>query len=78
MSFLDLVMDYQNLNDNGYNKDFLNQSLHTLLSLPFLLLLMTAVASILTLNTLKKSDNLKFIVVGLILSVLIFTLKTYL
>ena len=75
MSFLDLVMDYQNLNDNGYNKDFLNQSLHTLLSLPFFLLLMTAVASILTLNTLKKSDNLKFIVVGLILSVLIFYFK---
>ncbi len=75
MSFLDLLINYQNLRENGYNKDFLNQSLHTLLSLPFFLLLMTAVASILTLNTLKKSDNLKFIIIGLIVSVIIFYFK---
>ena len=37
--------------------------------------MMTALAAILTLNTLKKSDNLKFIVVGLLVSVLIFYLK---
>ena len=36
---------------------------------------MTAVASILTLNTLKKSENLKFIVIGLIVSVIIFYFK---
>ena len=40
--------------------------------LPFFLLMMTAIASILTLNTLKKSDNLKFITLGLIVSVLVF------
>ena len=37
------------------NKDFLNQSLHSLLSLPFLLLLMTGIAAILTMGTLKKN-----------------------
>ena len=37
--------------------------------------MMTALAAILTLNTLKKSDNLKFIVVGLLVSVFIFYLK---
>ena len=36
---------------------------------------MTALSSVLTLNTLKKSDNLKFIVLGLIISVLIFYFK---
>ena len=61
--------------DNGYNKTFLNQSLHTLLSYPFFLLVMTAIAAILTMNTLKKSDNLKFIIIGLITSVLVFYLK---
>ena len=75
MSFLDLIINYQSLRVNVYNKDFLNQSLHTLLSLPFFLFLMTAVASILTLNTLKKSENLKFIVIGLIVSVIIFYFK---
>ena len=75
MSFLDLLVNYQKLQENGYNKVFLNQSLHKLLSLPFFLLLMTAVASILTMNTLKKSDNFKFIIVGLIISILIFYFK---
>ena len=75
MSFVDLVMNYKELLKNGYNKTFLNQSLHTLLSLPFFLLMMTAIASILTLHTLKKSDNLKFITLGLIVSVLVFYFK---
>jgi lipopolysaccharide export system permease protein len=75
LSFLDLVINYRNLIANGYNDIFLNQSLHSMLTLPFFLLLMTALASILTMNTLKKSDNLKFTIVGLIASVGIFYLK---
>ncbi len=75
MSFLDLIIDYKKLLNNGYNTTFLNQSLHTLLSLPFFLFLMTALAAILTLNTLKKSDNFKFIIIGLITSVIIFYFK---
>ena len=75
MSFLDLTLNYEKLQENGYNKSFLNQSLHTLLSLPFFLLLMTAVAAILTMNTLKRSDNFKFIIIGLVTTVLIFYFK---
>ena len=75
LSFLDLILNYQNLENKGYNKEFLNQSLHSMLTLPFFLFLMTALSSVLTLNTLKKSDNLKFIVLGLIISVLIFYFK---
>ena len=48
------MINYNVLLKNGYNKTFLNQSLHTLLSLPFFLLMMTAIASILTMNTLKN------------------------
>ena len=36
---------------------------------------MTALASILTMNTLKRSDNIKFIILGLLISVLIFYFK---
>ena len=43
-----------------------------MLSLPFFLFLMTSVASILTMNTLKKSNNFKFIIVGIITSVAIY------
>ena len=35
MSFLDLLFNYNELIDDGYNKIFLDQALHTLLSLPF-------------------------------------------
>ena len=75
MSFIDLIINYRELLNNGYNKVFLNQSLHTMLSLPFFLLLMTAIAAIITLNSLKKSDNFKFILIGLIISVFVFYFK---
>ena len=75
MSFHDLLLDYNKLIANGYNEIFLNQSLHSMLVLPFFLFLMTALASILTMNTLKKSDNTRFIVVGLIASIGIFYVK---
>ena len=75
MSFMELIIDYRKLLNNGYNERFLNQSLHTMLTLPFFLFLMTSIASILTMNTLKKSDNLKFVVLGLIISVLVYYFK---
>ncbi len=75
MSFLALITNYKNLLNNGYNKNFLNQSLHSMLSLPFFLFLMTALASIFTMNTLKKSDSLKLISIGLITCVFTFYLK---
>ena len=75
MSFFDLTINYKQLMEKGYNEKFLNQNLHSMLSLPFFLLLMTGIAAILTLNTLKKSDNLKFILMGLIVSVVVFYFK---
>ena len=75
MSFLDLIINYKNLLNNGYSKPFLNQSLHTMLSMPFFLFLMTSLAAILTMNTLKRSDNIKYIIIGLLVSVVIFYFK---
>ena len=75
MSFLDLVLDYKKLQNKGYNKAYLDQSLNSMLSLPFFLFIMTALASILTMNTLKKSNNFMFIVVGIIACVGIFYFK---
>ena len=46
-----------------------------MLTLPFFFFLMTALASVLTMNTLRKSDNIKFIIIGLITSIGIFYLK---
>ena len=75
ISFIDLVFNYKELLDKGYNSSFLNESLHLMLVLPFFLFLMTAVASILTMHTLKRSENLKFIIVGLATCVLVYYFK---
>ena len=53
MSFLDLMFNQSSLVENGYNAKILNQVYTQCLSLPFFLCLMTALASILTINTLK-------------------------
>ena len=75
MSFIDLILNYKKLQDLGYNKSYLDQNLNTMLSLPFFLFIMTAVASILTMNTLKKSNSFTLIVAGLISCVAIYYFK---
>tara|TARA_E500000178_G_scaffold355447_1_gene428132 strand:+ start:72 stop:1160 length:1089 start_codon:yes stop_codon:yes gene_type:complete len=75
LSFIDLVFNYDELKGKGYNNNFLKESLHLMLVLPFFLFLMTAIASILTMHTLKRSENLKFIVVGLVICVLVYYFK---
>ena len=75
MSFLDLILNYNQLQNKGYNKAYLDQNLNSMLSLPFFLFIMTALASILTMNTLKKSNNFMFIIVGIISCVGIFYFK---
>ena len=45
MSFMDLIFNFEKLRDVGYGKRFLDQSLHSLLTLPFFLFLMTSIAS---------------------------------
>ena len=75
ISFVKLITDYEGLQKSGYTKSFLVQSLHLMLALPFFLFLMTALASIFTMNTLKKSDNFKLTLLGLITCVLTFYFK---
>ncbi len=75
LSFLDLVFNFKMLQKNGYNFTFLNQSLHTMLSLPFFLFSMCALASIFSISSLIKSNNFKLIALGLITCVLTFYFK---
>ena len=75
MSFLDLILNYRDLQNRGYDKTYLNQNLNSMLSLPFFLFMMTALASILTMNTLKKSNNFTYIVAGIIACVAVYYFK---
>lgn len=77
MSFVELIFDFNKMLDEGYNKNFLNQSLHTLLILPFFLLLMTGIASILALSNLRKKNNLQMSLLGLVLVIIIYYLKDF-
>tara|TARA_B100000963_G_C22486316_1_gene607092 strand:- start:566 stop:1003 length:438 start_codon:yes stop_codon:yes gene_type:complete len=76
-SFIELTLNYNKLLDYGYNERLLEQNLHSLLTIPFFLFVMTALASILTLNTLKRSDNFKFIIIGIVVSVIVFYFKDF-
>ena len=75
MSFLDLIYKYNFLSQNGYSKNFLTQSLHSLFALPFFLMLMTGIASIFTMNNLKKSNNFKLIILGLVTCIITYYFK---
>ena len=75
LSFNDLLFNYDRLLSQGYNKIFLDQSFHSMLSMPFFLFIMTALASILIMSTLKRSNNFRLIIVGLITCVIIYYLK---
>ena len=75
LSFLEISINFKEMLDKGYNKEFLKQSLHTMMTLPFYLFVMTAIATILTLHTMKNSENIKFIIIGLVLIVIIYYLK---
>ncbi len=77
LSFIDLVFNYDELIKKGYNKVFLDQSLHSMLVFPFFLFLMTGIASILTMHTLKRSENFKFIIVGLVTCILVYYLRDF-
>ena len=75
MSFLEIVLNYDELLKRGYNKSFLDQNLNSMTSMPFFLFIMTALASILTMNTLKKSNSFAFFVAGIIACVAIYYFK---
>lgn len=77
MSFIDLAFNFKKLSETGYNFNFLTQSLHSLLTLPFFLLLMTGLASILTMNNLKKNNNLQVSILGLTIVVIVYYFKDF-
>ena len=75
LSFVDLIFNFEELIDNGYSKKFLNKSFHTMLILPFFLMVMTGIASIFTMSSLKNSNNFRIISFGLISTAATFYFK---
>ena len=61
----------------GYSESFLKENLHSMLSIPFFLFLMTALATVLAMVSLRRYDGLKFFILGFIISIVIYYFKDF-
>ena len=75
ISFLNLVLNYEKLNEAGYSKKILNEKINKFVSLPFFLLLMVVLASLFTIGSLKVKQNFYYIIVSILTSVMIYYFK---
>ncbi len=75
ISFLSLLTEYDSLLEQGYKKDTLDEKLNVFFSLPVFLSLMIILASIFTIGSLNKSQNLYYILIAIITCIIIFYFK---
>ena len=75
ISFISLVTKYKELNEQGYSNNILFQKLNTFITLPIYLFLMVVLASIFTLSSLKKSQNIYYIFISILSCVIIYYFK---
>ena len=75
LSFINLIKNYQNLNDIGYSKKLLKEQIHKFISLPFFLFLMVVLASIFTIGTVTVKQNYYYLILSILISVIIFYFK---
>ena len=75
ISFLDLIINYSQLNEKGYSKKKLNEKINRFISLPVFLFLMVVLASIFTIGSLKKKQNFFYVMVSILTCVAVFYFK---
>ena len=77
VSFIDLTFNKNEMLEIGYSDAFLKENLHSMLSIPFFLFLMTALATVLAMVSLRRYDGLKFFILGFIISIVIYYFKDF-
>jgi lipopolysaccharide export system permease protein len=75
ISFLDLILNYSQLNKKGYSKKLLDEKLNKFASLPVFLFLMVVLASIFTIGSLKNKQNFYYILISILICVIIYYFK---
>ena len=75
VSFIKLLTEYKSLNEQGYSKKLLNEKLNAFFSMPVFLFLMVVLASIFTVSSVNKPQNLYYIFVSIICCVIIYYFK---
>ena len=77
ISFYRIMTEIDVLENKGYNVRLLKEKKHYYLSLPFFLVLMVCLASIFTLNSNDKRQNVYYIILSIITCVVIFYFKNF-
>ncbi len=75
ISFLNLTLNYSNLNEKGYSKNLLNEKINKFISLPVFLFLMVILASIFTIGSLKRKQNFYYVLTSILICVAIYYFK---
>jgi lipopolysaccharide export system permease protein len=75
ISFFELVKNYNLLENQGYPKEILNEKLNIFFSLPVFLALMVVLASIFTVGSINKAQNIYYIFISIISCVVIYYFK---
>ena len=75
ISFYQLTNKYEDLTRKGYSKELLNEKINIFLSLPVFLFLMVVLASIFSIGSIHKSQNIYYIFVSIISCVIIYYFK---
>ena len=75
ISFFNLLTEYKDLNSRGYSKKLLNEQLNNFFSLPVFLFLMVVLASIFSVSSINKPQNLYYIFISIICCVVIYYFK---
>ena len=75
ISFLNLIKNYSKLNNDGYDKNILNEKINKFLSIPFFLFLMLVLSSIFTIGSNKVLPNFYYVILSIFVCVIIYYLK---
>ena len=75
ISFLNLVLNYEKLNEAGYSKKILNEKINRFTTLPIFLFLMVILAGIFTIGTLKSKQNFYYVLISILTCVAIYYFK---
>ena len=77
VSFLDLILNYSQLNQKGYSKKLLNEKINKFTSLPLFLFLMVVLAAIFTIGSLNNKQNFYYILISILTCIAIFYFKDF-
>lgn len=75
ISFLNLILNYEKLNEKGYSKKLLNEKINKFISLPIFLFLMVILAAIFTIGSVKNKQNFYYIILSIFICVAIYYFK---